>query len=55
MRAMKENTGLHENLKTGIWPQCAKNKTKLENIMIKPAQRKCAFGNFYNKMPDYAK
>ena len=34
MRLMITHAGLHENIKTGIWPKCAATVTKLENIMV---------------------
>ena len=48
-------TGLHENLKTGIWPKCAATATKIENIAVNPHKEKFAHEKFYKKMPDYKK
>ena len=55
MRAMVTHTGLHENFKTGIWPECAATATKLENIMIKTHEEKYAHEKFYGKISDYTK
>ena len=52
---MMAHSGIYENLKTGLWPECAANATKLENIMVKPHKEKCAHEKFYGKIPDYAK
>ena len=41
MRVMMVHAELHENLKTGIWPECASTVTKLEIIMVKPHKEKC--------------
>ena len=41
------HTGLHENLKAGIWPKCAANTTKLENIMVNPHEEKYANKKIY--------
>ena len=49
------HSGLHENIKTGIWPKYATNVTKLENSMVNLHEEKCAHKKFYVKMPDYAK
>ena len=51
----RDNTGLHENLKTVLWPKCVATVTKLENIMVNPHEEKCAHERFYGKIPDYAK
>ena len=50
-----EHVGIHENLKTGLWPECASTTTKLENIVVNPHEEKCAHENFYGKIPDYTK
>ena len=55
MRVMMVHEGLHENIKTGIWPECAATTTKLENIKVNPHKEKCAHEKFYGKIPDYAK
>ena len=55
IHAMMAHVGLHENLKTGIWPKRAATTTKLENIMVDPHKEKCAHEKSYNKIPDYAK
>ena len=34
MGTMMEQSGLHENIKTGIWTKCAATSTKLENVMV---------------------
>ena len=41
------HTGLHENLKTGLWPKCAATSSKLENIMVNTHKEKCAHKKFY--------
>ena len=32
MHAMMAHVGLHENLKSGLWPKCAATSTKLEKL-----------------------
>ena len=49
------HTGLHENLKTGLWPKCAATTTKLENNMVNPHGEKYTHDKSYEKMPDYVK
>ena len=46
MRVMMAYVGLHENLKTGIWPKSAITATKLENIMVNPHKEKCAYEKY---------
>ena len=53
MCVMMTQVGLHENLRTGIWPDCAATATKLENIMVNPHKNKCSHENFYGKILDY--
>ena len=36
VRAMMTHTGLHKNLNTGLWPECATTANKLENILVNP-------------------
>ena len=36
IQAMMEHAGLHEKLKTDLWPECASTTTKLESIMVNP-------------------
>ena len=55
MRVMMTHSGLHKNLKTGLWPECAANATKIENIMVNPYEEKYAHENLYRKIPDYTK
>ena len=52
MRAMMVYTGLHENLKTGLWPKCAATATKIEIIMVNPHEEKCVHEKFNSKMRD---
>ena len=52
---MMAHVGLHKNLKTGLWPKCAKTVTKLENIMVNPQKEKCAHNKFYGEILDYKK
>ena len=52
---MMAHARLHENLNTGICPECAATATKLSNIMVNPHKEKCAHEKFYGKIPDYAK
>ena len=49
------HTGLHENLKTGIWTECVTTATKLGNIMVNPHEEKCVHEKFYGKIPYYAR
>ena len=55
MHAIMEHAGMHENLKTGLWSECASTATKLENIVVKPHEEKCPYEKFYRKIPYYAK
>ena len=41
MCAMMVHTGLHENLKNGLWIKCVATATKLENIMVNPHTKMC--------------
>ena len=52
-RAMMIHAVLHENLKTGLSPECTATATKLENIMVNPHKEKCAHEKFYGKISDY--
>ena len=52
MHVMMANTGLHENLKAGLWTEFAATATKLENIMVNPNEEKCSSKKFYGKIPD---
>ena len=40
MCVMMTQAGLHENLKTGLWPECAATTTKLKNILVNPHKEK---------------
>ena len=40
MRAGMVHMGLHENLKTYLWSECAATAIKLENIMVNPHKEK---------------
>ena len=55
MREIMLLVGLHENLKTGLFSECAVTVTKPENIMANPHKEKCAHWKFYGKIPDHAK
>ena len=55
MCAIMVHMGIHENLKTRIWPKCAAMATKPENIMVNPNKEKCAYEKFCSNMPDYKK
>ena len=55
MLAIMMHMGLHKNFKTGLWIECTETVNKLESIMIKPHEEKCAHEKFYEKIPDYAK
>ena len=48
-------SGLHENLKTDLWPKCMATATKLENIMVNPHKEKYVLEKFHGKIIDYAK
>ena len=52
---MMMHAGLHENVKTGMWPECAATASKLKNIMVNPQEEKCAHEKIYRKLPDYEK
>ena len=52
MRTMMAHVGLNDNLKTGLWPECAATTTKLENITVNPHNGKCAHKKFYCQIPD---
>ena len=45
---------LNKNLKTDIWTEYAATVAKLISIMVKP-HGKCAYENFYGKIPDNKK
>ena len=49
------HVGIHENLKTGLWPVCAATETKLENIMVNPHKEKYAYDKIYGQMTYYEK
>ena len=55
IHAIMVHKGFHENLKTGIWPECAATATKLEKNMVNPHEEKGAHEKFYGKMLDYTK
>ena len=46
---MTAHEGLNENLKTGLWPECATMRTKFENITVNPHEEKCTHETFYGK------
>ena len=50
---MMLHAGLHEILKTDIWPKFEATTNKLENIMVGLQEEKCAYEKFYSKMLDY--
>ena len=52
---MMAHLRLHENFKTGIWPECAVTSTKLGNILVNPHEEKCAHNKSCGKIMDYAK
>ena len=33
---MIDHVGIHENFKTGLWPECMSTATKIENMMVNP-------------------
>ena len=47
MRAMMAHAGLHENLKTGLWPECAATATKIENMMVNPHEEQFTHEKLY--------
>ena len=47
--------GLHENLNTDLWPECAATMTKIEKNMVNPHEENVPTRCFYGKIPDYAK
>ena len=55
MCMMMAHAGIHENINTCLWPECAATGTKLEIILVKSHQEKCAHDKFYGKIPNYAK
>ena len=38
--------GIHDNLKTSPWPECASTTTKIENIMVNTHGEKCNYEKF---------
>ena len=44
---------LHKNLRSGIWPECESNVTKLGKANAIPHKDICAHGRFYGNIPDY--
>ena len=46
MRVMMVQSGLYENLNTGLWPACAATATKLEDIMVNPQEEKYTHEKF---------
>ena len=52
IRAMMAHSGLHENLKNGLFTKCAAITTKLENIMVNPQEENYAYEKFYSKIKD---
>ena len=52
---MMAHTGIHENLKTVLWPEFVSTAAKLENIMVNPHKEKYAQKKLYGKMIDYTK
>ena len=43
---------LHDNLKTGIWPEFTATVTKIEKIMMKLNEEKCSHEKFYSKITE---
>ena len=41
MRAMIAHAGLHEKLNSGLWPESAVIRNKLETVMVNPYEEKC--------------
>ena len=52
---MMAHMGLHENLNTGPWTECALAMTKLENNIVKPHEEKITHETFYISFTDYVK
>ena len=52
---MTTHSGIHKNINTGPWTKCVATATKLENIMVKSHEEKCAHKNFCDNIPDYGK
>ena len=46
---MVAHAGIHENLKNGLWDKFVATVTKLENIMVKSHEEKCAHEKIYKK------
>ena len=49
------HVGMHENLNTGIWPECVATANKLKSIMPNSNEEKCMYENLYGRMPEYLK
>ena len=39
MRVMMIHAGLHENIKTSLWPECTATIFELENIMVNHTEK----------------
>ena len=50
MRAMIEHVELHENFKTGIWPEFTATNAKLENVMVRPHKDKFSYDRFMARL-----
>jgi hypothetical protein len=42
-------------LRNGLWAECAKCATQLNNITVKPGEEKIPFEKFYKRKPQYEK
>ena len=53
VRSMLNWARLTENMRNGLWAQCALLATQLENILYKPGNKKSASELFYGKNPTW--
>jgi hypothetical protein len=50
-RAMLNQAQLDDELRNGLWAECAKCATQLNNIIVKPGEEKSPFEKFYKRKP----
>ena len=54
VRAMLNGAGFEEDVREGLWAECAATATKLSNLSTKDNE-KCPYEKFYGKKPNYIK
>ena len=53
VRAMLNWAGLSEEMRTGLWAECASTATKTDNLLVDEFSNKCPYEKFFNKLPKY--